>query len=517
MPEISSSRPIPPLPPARPSASSAELMVKLLEPLGTLLAPGKTAEAQVLTLKATEQSFQLLLKLTLENGTQATLKALSPKALAQGTSVLVTALTDNKLLIANPAASNKALTSIDLDLLPIGTLVQGKVVASEQIVQAKTAQVLNRLLVNLLNTPLSGRQISVDSPQPLPVGSLLTAEVKGQQALNFLPLSGRVDQLALGQQLTSQSSQQGSLGGLLNALHSQLGKASDNLSPDLRNQINKLMGQLPEPQQLTNPKNVAKAIENSGVFLEARLLTPQTTHPPQDLKASLLKLIVQLLPAHSPSAAIGAAITANAAGTMAAALPSFVRNALGNLAQSSQRQQGLSFPLHSRLLNLEGEADLETLLRLAAAAVSRLQTHQLASLAQTQTGPEGNLLTTWQLEIPMRHQQEFIPLQVKLQQDEQPAKSKDDPKETIWRIDLAFDLNPLGPMQVQAQLAQGQISSQIWSERARTAALVEAELEHFRERLTQSGFNIKDLSSSQGHPPQGQRTAIEQHWVNETA
>ena len=141
-------------------------MVKLLEPLGTLLAPGKTAEAQVLTLKATEQSFQLLLKLTLENGTQATLKALSPKALAQGTSVLVTALTDNKLLIANPAASNKALTSIDLDLLPIGTLVQGKVVASEQIVQAKTAQVLNRLLVNLLNTPLSGRQISVDSPQP---------------------------------------------------------------------------------------------------------------------------------------------------------------------------------------------------------------------------------------------------------------------------------------------------------------------------------------------------------------
>ena len=117
----------------------------------------------------------------------------------------------------------------------------------------------------------------------------------------------------------------------------------------------------------------------------------------------------------------------------------------------------------------------------------------------------------------MRHQQEFIPLQVRLQQDEQPAKSKDDPKETIWRIDLAFDLNPLGPMQVQAQLAQGQISSQIWSERARTARLVEAELEHFRERLTQSGFNIKDLSSSQGHPPQGQRTAIEQHWVNETA
>ena len=491
--------------------------MKLLEPLGTLLAPGKTAEAQVLTLKATEQSFQLLLKLTLENGTQATLKALSPKALAQGTSVLVTALTDNKLLIANPAASNKALTSIDLDLLPIGTLVQGKVVASEQIVQAKTAQVLNRLLVNLLNTPLSGRQISVDSPQPLPVGSLLTAEVKGQQALNFLPLSGRVDQLALGQQLTSQSSQQGSLGGLLNALHSQLGKASDNLSPDLRNQINKLMGQLPEPQQLTNPKNVAKAIENSGVFLEARLLTPQTTHPPQDLKASLLKLIVQLLPAHSPSAAIGAAITANAAGTMAAALPSFVRNALGNLAQSSQRQQGLSFPLHSRLLNLEGEADLETLLRLAAAAVSRLQTHQLASLAQTQTGPEGNLLTTWQLEIPMRHQQEIVPLQAKIQREDSPKKTAKEPGETLWRVELAFDLAPLGPLQVQAQLARGSVSSQLWAERASTADLIGRELSHLREQLTNAGLSVGELACTQGTPPQGQRTTLEQRWVDETA
>ena len=60
---------------------------------------------------------------------------------------------------------------------------------------------------------------------------------------------------------------------------------------------------------------------------------------------------------------------------------------------ASSKLQALNFPLPARLLqNLDADADLETLLRLAAAAVSRLQTHQLSSLAQTQVGPEGNLL-----------------------------------------------------------------------------------------------------------------------------
>ncbi len=514
MPEISSPRPLQPLPPPRPAISAAELTVKLLEPLEALLAPGKTATAEVVNLKATEQSFQLLLKLTLENGSQATLKALSPKALAQGTTLLVTALTDNQLLLATQSKTAKVMTSLDLQLLPVGTLLQGKVVASEQIVQAKTAQVLSRLLVNLLNTPLGGRQISIESPHPLPIGSLLTAQVQGAHALSFLPLSGRMDQLALGQQLATQSSQQGSLEGLFKAMQGLVGQPTSQLPADLRTSINKLIGLMPEVQQLADPKMVAKALENSGVFLEARLLGTQTASLPQDLKANLLRLIVQLMPNPPASGPLSAMSTTS---NMALALPAFVRNALGSLAQSGLRQQGLSFPLPSRLLSLEGEADLETLLRLAASAVSRLQTHQLSSLAQTQIGPEGNLLTTWQLEIPMRNQQEIIPLQIKMQQDESPAKSKEEPKETIWRIDLAFDLNPLGPMQVQAQLAQGLISSQIWSERAQTAQLVEAELEHLRERLTKSGFKVADLSSSQGNAPQGARTAIEQHWVNETA
>ena len=82
---------------------------------------------------------------------------------------------------------------------------------------------------------------------------------------------------------------------------------------------------------------------------------------------------------------------------------------------------------------VEGEADLEALLKLAAAAISRLQTHQLSSLAQSQVGPDGNLLTTWQLELPMRNQQELVPLQVKIQRDEGNPQGKPEKRNRCGR------------------------------------------------------------------------------------
>lgn len=130
MSEISSSRPLPPpLPSSRPNAVAADLAVKLLQPLQGLLASGETAKAEVIALKEMAQSFQLLLKLTLDNGRQTTLEANSPRPIAQGTSLAVTALSETRLALAVLAGGEKALTSLDLEKLPVGTLLQGKVVA----------------------------------------------------------------------------------------------------------------------------------------------------------------------------------------------------------------------------------------------------------------------------------------------------------------------------------------------------------------------------------------------------
>jgi hypothetical protein len=177
------------------------------------------------------------------------------------------------------------------------------------------------------------------------------------------------------------------------------------------------------------------------------------------------------------------------------------------------------------LQSLDGEGDLEQLLRLAAAAVSRLQSHQLSSLEQTGVTDDGRLLSTWQLEIPMRNLQDIVPLQVKFQREEaperepQPNERRDErePKQQLWRVDLAFDMEPLGPMQIQAQLIAGSLSSQLWAERPYTADLIENNLFALRQRLLDRGLNVGDIDCHLGTPPQGNQTRLEHRWVDETA
>ncbi|WP_134675540.1 flagellar hook-length control protein FliK [Ectopseudomonas khazarica] len=510
MSEISSPRPLPSSPPViRSTVTAADLAVRLLQPLEGMLAAGESAKAEVVAIREQAQSFQLLLKLTLDGGKQTTLQAESPRPLAQGSALLVTALSDTRLALALQAGGDKPLTSLDLQQLPLGTLVQGKVVSRDAL-PTQNAQPVYRLLVNLLNTPLAGSQLALDSPLELPLGSLLSAQVQGSQNLAFLPLSGRLDQLVLGQQLAAQQNRQASLEGLFKGLQNL--SAGDDA---LRGSIDKLLGALPDSSQLSTAKGLAQALESSGVLLEAKLLQGQTAALPQDLKANLLRLIAQLMP-QLPG---GAGALAGLQNALNQNLPTLARQLLGvNATGGSARQQALTFPLPSRLLqNMDGEADLETLLKLAAAAVSRLQTHQLSSLAQTQVDANGNLVTTWQLELPMRHQQEVIPLQVKLQREDSGKAEKAEQKDTLWKVELAFELDHLGPLQVRAQLLRGSLSSQLWAERVDTTQLINAELGHLRERLQAAGLEVGELACSQGMPPQGPKTSLEQRWVDETA
>lgn len=502
-------------PQATKAAITGELL-RLLQPQPGLLAPGEAARAEVLTLRQLGSDFQLLLRLTQANGNQTQLQATASQPLPQGSQLTVTQTDGNRLavLVQQANASNLAtLTRLDTTQVPVGTLLQGKVLTSQLLPATLGEAASFRSLVSLLNSRQAGATLTLDSPRPLAVGSLLSALVQGDQSLRFVPLSGRQEQLLVSQQLATQQGRQASLPGLLNALR----QLPPDASSELRGTAERLLTSLPEARQLGDAKQLAQAFNNSGAFLEAKLLGGLGAAP--DIKAQLIRLVAQ---ASVPgTTGFNPAIAAN---TLAQVLPGMVRSAMGMLDRVSPRPQPGAFPLPSRLLqSLEQEADLQQLLRLAAAAVSRLQSHQLASLQQTGTTENGNVQTTWQTEIPVRHGQEFIPLQVKLQREETPQQQADperdqrDPLESLWRIELAFDLPPLGPLQVQAQLTQGRLSGQLWAELPHTAHLIDSQLGQLRERLLNRGLEVGDLACHAGMPPQGPRTRLEQRWVDETA
>lgn len=528
-------------------------VLKLTQPVENLVPPGETVEAEVVSLKQLQQNFQLLIKIALSNGGQTSINVTTPLPLTPGTTVLVSQASPNTLTMSMQqinAALNNVQTSIDTEKLPVGTLLQARVLTSQVVAEvvdqltgksaplpnalpgaipgmptsAQAAQpALYRSIVILLNTALAGTSLTIESPQPLSPGALLSAQVQGKQAVNFVPLPNNLDQLAVTQQLTTQQNRQGSLDVLINALRN-LPQNSPTIPAPLQASVNQLLANLPDIEQMTTPRGVAQAISSSGLFLETRLLTGFNPATMPDLKANLLQVVAQLLPGLPDSTSYNAAAASN---MLTRTMPGVLRSALGTLGLVAPPALPINFPLPSRSVKGGGkDDDLEILLKLAAGAISRLQSHQLGSLEQTRSTSEGNLQTTWQLEIPVRYGQDIMPLQVKVQREDTPEEDKTDDKssgeikesrEKLWKIELAFDLEPLGAMQVQAQLIRGSLSSQLWAERPDSAALINQELDYLRERLVASGLEVGELACNHGAPPQGKRTTLEQRWIDENA
>lgn len=502
MTDIAAARVLPTTTAARTQAAIVDMALKLTQSLEGVLTAGENATAEVVTVKDQGQNFQLVLRLTLENGRQTLVETESPRAIPQGTALAVTALSQTRLLAALQNTSQQPVSELDLTQMPVGTLIQGRVVSSQPVTPDATTF---RVIVQLLNGANAGQKLNIETPIKLPAGSLMTARVDGNQTLSFVPLSGLLNRLDIEQQLNGQLGRQGSLESLFKALSNP----ATPLPTPIKGAVEKLLADLPEFAELKDPKVLARALANSGAQLETRLLADLETT--QDLKGNLLRLVSQL----SQQTALPPSLNPG----VAQMLPGLLRGALGALGQTGSRQSGESFPLPARLLqSLEQNADLEGLLKLAAAAVSRLQSHQLSGLAQTMMTPEGNQLTTWQMELPVRDRQDFVPVQVKLQREEQSQQARTQERgEMLWRIDLAFDIDPLGPLQVQAQLFQGVLSSQLWAERQNTARLVDAELGTLRERLVSAGLTVGDIACRQGAPSRGPRARLEQRWVDETA
>lgn len=515
---------------ARNAANTGELL-QLLQP-EAVVPSDQTAPAQVLTLKQAGQAFELLLQVTLASGQQTTVKTSSAQPLLPGTALTVSQPTSSTLAVTVQQARSdavSALVQLDTSKLPIGTLLQGKVLTSQLLPQANGQPALYRALVSLLNSAQAGAVLTLDSPQPLRLGSLLSAQVQGSQQLQFVPLSGRLDQLALSQQLSAQQGRQASLPGLLAGLAALQQAEAASLPADVQGTLDSLLASLPDLPDLANAKVVAQALQGSGLFMEPALLAGQAASQPADLKTGLLRLIAQLTPLLPAASNFNPTAPNNALNALAQGLPGYVRNALGMLGQVSAKPEPVGFPLPERLLaEGDGEGDIEHLLRLASAAISRLQSHQLSSLEQTGVNAQGRVQTTWQLEIPMRNLQDIVPLQVKLQREDLPDEQapprregeRPAPAQTqnkLWRLELAFDLAPLGPLQVQAQLLHGVVSSDLWAQQPATAQLIAAQLGVLRARLLDCGLNVSELNCHQGIPPRGPRTRLEQRWVDETA
>ncbi len=328
-----------------------------------------------------------------------------------------------------------------LQTLKPGQILQATALSENQNGRLKLQIGVSRLIAQTQVSVRPGAHLTlqVDKAGDLPLLRLLTQpglDAQQNQALkNALPRQQPIPQLM--QALIKHTST----------------PERDALPSEIKQAFETLRSHLPSTQNPAFKQQLKSALENSGLFTEARLLG-NTAHA-SDLKLNLMRLF-QLIQSQ---------ITQQ---TQTGARPNI-----------SAERQDASPGLGVRLF--------EGLLKQLDATLARIQTHQLASLPQDDTTRQ-----TWQFELPILHGHKVDAWQIHIGKE---RASQAESHEEVWNLSLHVDLQPLGPMRIQLALQGDAISTTIWTEQATTSELVKTHLKTLRQAFERAGLEVKKLES----------------------
>ena len=303
---------------------------------------------------------------------------------------------------------------------------------------------LKSLLVNERNetakqTPPTQGKTSTNNPQ-LPATETKILDLAKQIKLTD---DGK---LSAEKQLTQSTSEQvkNALQQALAKINQQQKNISQNLSRLLAATNTKSTAGTALPGQITNP-----------------LTAPQTTPT--------------ILTPNSPNVVKPASIALNDA-------LAFTTN-----AQKSQQPE-INFSRLNNLMDL-----LDTLIKQVDAGISRTQLHQLNSLLE----PDGGKLG-WSMEIPVKIDDELHSIHLHLEKE----PGADEDSDPVLTVNIALDLENLGPVYARITLVAENVGIVFWAEREETYQLTQQHVENLQSNLHKSGLKPDNISFHHGQPPE---------------
>lgn len=245
-------------------------------------------------------------------------------------------------------------------------------------------------------------------------------------------------------------------------------------------------------EALATPAGLARALQDSGAQLEARLaaLPPGMPLPP-DLKAALQRL-------QSALAGWPVGLDDPAGGQAAAKTSGHERPPLrGALPHGQPVQQ-------SQLGAASTPAEVAQILtERTEAALARITLLQAASLPNMREAARPDIQGLTTLEVPLRVGAETAVVQFQIQRDrdeadEPTARSR---KAGDWTMRFSLDAEPLGPIHAAVRWHDGRVGIQLWAERDSVAAALEAQRAGLSDALSASAFTVERLTIASGTPP----------------
>lgn len=360
--------------------------------------------------------------------------------------------------------------------------------------------------------------------------------------------SNRPPQVAA-QNLKSFIARQQDLTGLLQV--SQKIIENPSIPKILKQQLIDLNQQLPSAELATQAKTLKRMIQDSGVFLEAKLKHQQsdvTRHDglQRDMKSQLLRISEQLQKV-APELATKPVL--NTTSNLQSVIKQFLNGDI-NLVQlatllTNQLSKSQSLLLQQVLTTADKTLLPKELLYSFTLLLNNIQQQtrpqqimdNLSGLLKTmellqelRTGIEGVLakITSQQLTTLARDADSFLLLlfdlvikdksdnhliQFRLEQE----KAANEKTDASWVVDLNFDFDALGPIQARLHLTDNNISTTFRAEKESTANSISDQIGLLNTAFSNIGFDAINLDVSQGSISQPRDLPESVHILDEKA
>jgi len=227
---------------------------------------------------------------------------------------------------------------------------------------------------------------------------------------------------------------------LLNQLVKNLAQ-NEKVSETLKRLAQDILRNLPTKQQLTESAQLKKNVDNSGLFLEAKLAQSEgksATNIEPDLKAKLTQLVTAL-----------------------------------------QQDKGA----------VEKNTALQELQTKSEGALARLVLNQLKSLPHDEASRQ-----VWTVELPFVDKKQAKSLQIQI--EEENHKNAEQENKT-WSATLSLSPQNLSPLHCKISFFNGTVHTNFWSEAGETTQIIEDNLDYLGERFEAIGLKPGNLNAQQ--------------------
>lgn len=228
-----------------------------------------------------------------------------------------------------------------------------------------------------------------------------------------------------------------------------------------------------------NADALKAAMLKSGLFTEAMLAGGAA--PSGDMKAALLSLRQTLqswLGASVPETRVDPQVPPPYRG----AVPVAQQPAIPSIATLDTRAAGLSL-----LAETDGALARQTLLQIAS----------LPDVVAAQ--PQSDAPPRLTMDIPLATPLGTAIIQLQVEHDEQ-RKDGEANREKTWRINLAIDIEPLGPVRASVSQAGGLTHVALLAERRESAQALRDDLPMLEASLAEAALDVGDLQCRTGKP-----------------